>query len=96
MSLPGKCYLSGIRRPPQEPPMPYEKLIQFLGRYLPVVGRGLALGFGVLAVATAVFGMGDYPTASDRWLVAAVYALIAVASLVIVAAVRPMLRWMSR
>lgn len=76
--------------------MSCEKLIQFLGRFVPVVGRGLALGFGMLAVATVVFGMGDHPTAPDRWLVAAVYALIAVGSLVIVAAVGPILRWLSR
>jgi hypothetical protein len=75
--------------------MPRDKLIQFLGRFVPVVGRGLALGFGVLAVATAVFGMGDYPTTAGRWLVSGVYALIAVASLAISRAVGPVLRWMS-
>ena len=76
--------------------MSREKIIQSLGRFVPVVARGLALGFGVLAIATAVFGMGDYATAADRYWVSGVYALIAVVSLVIVRAVGPILRQISR
>jgi hypothetical protein len=72
-----------------------QKLMQFLGRFVPVVARGLALGFAVLAVATAVFGMGDHATTTDRYLVSGVYALIAAASLAISQLVKPILRRIS-
>ena len=72
-----------------------QKVMQFLGRFVPPVARGLALGFAVLAVATAVFGMGDYETTADRYVVSGVYALIAVASLAISRLVKPILHWMS-
>ena len=69
-----------------------QKLMQFLGRFVPVIARGLALGFAVLAVATAVFGMGDYATTADRYVVSGVYAFIAVASLTISRLVKPLHR----
>jgi len=72
-----------------------QKVMQFLGRFVPPVARGLALGFAVLAVATAVFGMGDYATTVDRYVVSGVYALIAVASLAISRLVKPILHRMS-
>jgi len=72
------------------------RLVPILRRFVPVVGRGLALGFAILSVATAFFGMGDYPTAGDRFLVAGLYAFIAAASIGIVYAVSPVLRWMLR
>jgi len=70
----------------------HDKLIQFLGRFVPVVGRGLALGFGALAVATAFFGMGDYASAADRYSISTVYAFVAVVALVVSRAVGPILR----
>jgi hypothetical protein len=75
--------------------MSRENLIQFLGRFVPAVGRGLALGFGVLAVATAVFGMGDYATTADRYWVSGVYAVIAVTGLAVARAAGPILRRLS-
>jgi hypothetical protein len=69
-------------------------LMQFLGRFVPPVARGLALGFAVLAVATAVFGMGDYATTANRYVVSGVYALVAVVSLAISRLVKPTLRRM--
>jgi hypothetical protein len=72
------------------------KLIPMLRRFVPVVGRGLALGFAVLALATAFFGMGDHPTTLDRFLVSALYAVLAAASIGIVHAIKPILRWMLR
>ena len=75
--------------------MPHGKLMQFLGRFVPPVARGLALGFAVLAVATAVFGMGDYATTTDRYVVSGLYGLIAAVSMAVAAAVKPILRRMS-
>jgi hypothetical protein len=72
-----------------------QKLMQFLGRFVPVVARGLALGFAVLAVATAVFDMGDHATVMDRYLLSGLYALIAAVSMAVAAAVKPILRRMS-
>lgn len=69
-----------------------ERIIQFLGRFVPPVARGLALGFGILAIATAASLTGDYATATDRYLVAGLYAAIAIASLAISRAVQPVLR----
>jgi len=70
---------------------PRDTLIQVLGRFVPVVARGLALGFGVLAVATAFFGMGDYAVAADRYLISIVYALIAAAALIVSRTAGPIL-----
>lgn len=69
-----------------------QKLIQFLDRFVPVVSRGLALGFGILAVATAFLGMGDYAGSTERALVSGLYGLIALASLAVGLAVRALLR----
>jgi hypothetical protein len=72
------------------------RLFPILRRFVPIVGRGLALGFAVLAVATAFFALGDYPTARDRFLVAGLYAVFAGVGLATVFAVKPMLRWLLR
>ena len=67
------------------------ELLSLLDRFVPVICRGLALGFAVLAVAT-LFGMGDHATAADRYFSAGLYAAVAVASLVIASAAGRMLR----
>jgi len=72
------------------------RLIHLLHRYVPVVSRGLALGFAILAVATAFFGMGDYPGASERFLVAGLFALVAIVSFGIGLATKPILKWVLR
>lgn len=71
------------------------KLFHLIERFAPPVARGLALGFAVLAVATAVFGMGDYASAAERYWVSAAYGLVAVVSLVVSRAVEPFLRWLN-
>jgi nitrate/nitrite transporter NarK len=72
------------------------RLFPILRRFVPIVGRGLALGFAVLAVATAFFAMGDYWTARDRFLVAGLYAVFAGASMTVAVAIAPILRWVLR
>jgi hypothetical protein len=69
-----------------------QKIIQFLGRFVPVVSRGLALGFAILAIATAFLGMGDHAGSTERALVSGLYGLIALASLAVGLAVRQILR----
>lgn len=72
------------------------RLIHLLNRFVPVVSRGLALGFAILAVATAFFGMGDYPGASERYLVGALFAVFAIVSFGIGLATKPILKWVLR
>lgn len=71
-----------------------DKLIHILSRIVPAVARGVALGFAVLAMATAFFEMGDYATAADRYWTSGVYALVAAVGLAISLAAKPILRRM--
>lgn len=72
------------------------RLVHLLNRFVPVVSRGLALGFAILAVATAFFGMGDYPGAGERFLVAGLFALFAIVSFGLGLATKPILKWFLR
>jgi H+/Cl- antiporter ClcA len=73
-----------------------DKLIQVLGRFVPVVARGLALGFFVLAIATVVFDGHDDATVAERYWLAGVYAAIGAGSLLIARAVASIVRRLSR
>jgi hypothetical protein len=68
------------------------KFFQLVGRFAPPVARGLALGFAILAIATVVFGMGDYASDAERYWVAGVYGAIAGISFFVSRAIDPLLR----
>ena len=72
------------------------RLTQILNRFVPVVARGLALGFAVLALATAFLDMGDYPGSRERYLVAGLYLVFALVSFGIGRATKPILKWVLR
>jgi len=71
-------------------------LIRVLGRFVPIVSRGLALAFVIVAALTAILGIGDYASLRDRYLVAGLFLLFAAVSFAIGLAVRPILRWLLR
>ena len=74
------------------------KTVSFLARYVPIVARGLFIGFFAAAVTTLFFGYGDYASAQDRYLVAGLFLLFGIVSLGIVYSIKPImrrvLRWM--
>jgi hypothetical protein len=72
------------------------RIVQLLNRFVPIVARGLAVAFAILAVGTAAFGMGDYASAADRHLVALLFAFLGVASFAIGRATKPILKWILR
>ena len=72
------------------------RLIHLLNRFVPVVARGLALGLAIVAIATAFFEMGEYPGAGERYVMAGIYALLALVSFAVSRAVKPFLKWVLR
>jgi nitrate/nitrite transporter NarK len=71
-------------------------LIRVLGRFVPIVSRGLALAFLIAAALTAFLDIGDYAGMRDRYLVAGLLLAFAGVSFAIGLAVRPFLRWLLR
>lgn len=72
------------------------RLIHLLNRFIPVVARGFALGLAIVAIATAFFEMGEYPGVGERYVMAGIYALLALVSFAIGRAVKPFLKWILR
>ena len=67
-------------------------LFNTLDRLIPPIFRGLALGFGVLAIATAVFGMDVLSDGSNRFLLAVLYAVVALICFAVARRARDLLR----
>jgi hypothetical protein len=72
------------------------RLIHLQARYVPIVARGLAIAFFVVAVGTAALNIGNYPSASARYGVAALFVFFGLVSLGIAASVKPILRRLMR
>ena len=72
------------------------RIIPFLARYVPIVSRGLALAFFVVAATTAALDTGHYASAFARYSVAGLFLFFCVVSLLIGHYVRPILRWLMR
>jgi hypothetical protein len=72
------------------------RLVPTIARYVPIVARGLAIAFFVLAAGTATLNGGDYASPAARYAVAALFLLFAIVSLMIGHYVRPILRWLMR
>ena len=72
------------------------RLIQLLNRFVPVVARGVGLGFAIVAITTLLFGMGEYSAPSERYVFTGIFAFIALVSFGISRAVKPILKWILR
>lgn len=72
------------------------RLIHWLNRFVPVVARGIALGLAIVAISTALFEMGEYSGARERYVTAGIYMLLAFISFGISRVIKPVLRWILR
>ena len=63
---------------------------------MPIVARGLAIAFFVVAVGTAALNTGNYASANARYTVAGLFVVFGIVSLMIGHYVRPVLRWLMR
>ena len=72
------------------------RLIQLLNRFVPVIARGLALGFAIVAITTLFFGMGEYSEPRERYVFTGIFTFLALVSFGVGRAVKPILRWILR
>ena len=72
------------------------RLIQLLNRFVPVVARGVGLGFAIVAMTTLLFGMGEYSEPRERYVFTGIFGFIAVVSFGLSRAIKPILKWILR
>ncbi len=72
------------------------RIIPVLARYVPIVSRGLALAFFVVAASIVALSAGNFVDPVARYTIAGLLLFFGVTSLAIGHYTRPILRWLMR